>query len=307
MYLLVKSKALRYATPLLAVANSSRGRGEDHFILSGLVLSACSPHSSNEYFNILFFPTIETVYTFVVPSSAITIYSTDLPPEKSCAIPLTGETVALSETWNVGINAFKSSLVVASLTLKAIVPFSSSMTGCSVTNSLSITKSEIFASLLSLPVILSPSKATSTVWPKAATVTPIFILTFPSFTVPLTDVGSVPNNWPNSVVNFRSFWPLKDCTPSFSSTVQGTSISPTNWPANENFFKDNMTCDVWSPDWAIDITWETGSAALPSMDTTKLPLYLPLISVTWSSPFLPLSSSSLQDVNNVAVHNTTNR
>jgi len=38
----------------------------------------------------------------------------------------------------------KVSIVVASLTLKAIVPFSSSMTGCSVTNSLSITKSEIF-------------------------------------------------------------------------------------------------------------------------------------------------------------------
>ncbi len=30
----------------MAVANSSNGRGENHFILSGFFSSACSPHSS---------------------------------------------------------------------------------------------------------------------------------------------------------------------------------------------------------------------------------------------------------------------
>jgi len=137
-------------------------------------------------------PEIKTLYFFIVPSSAVTVYSTFLLFEKSCLTLEAGVTTAFSDTVIEG-NKIKASLAASLLTLKVIVPFSSSITGCSVTTSLSNVKPVILASELSLPVNLVPTKVALTSWFKGApTFTPISILILLPFTVPKILIGQLP-------------------------------------------------------------------------------------------------------------------
>ena len=130
-------------------------------------------------------PEIKTLYFFIVPSSAVTVYSTFLLFEKSCLTLEAGVTTAFSDTVIEG-NKIKASLAASLLTLKVIVPFS-------VTTSLSNVKPVILASELSLPVNLVPTKVALTSWFKGApTFTPISILILLPFTVPKILIGQLP-------------------------------------------------------------------------------------------------------------------
>ena len=177
------------AAPSFDVFNSSLGFG---FQYSDSFPSFVTYQVSKEYFIKEFLTGVFTIYSTTVPSSASTVIVTSF--ERSIALPLSTDVVALSETVNVGttvFNTFASASTAASSTLNVIV-LSSLITGCSITMEFALLdiskeKAVILASLLSEPVRRVPSYTTLTFCSKLPTVASISISTFtaPFEAVPL--------------------------------------------------------------------------------------------------------------------------
>ena len=108
-------------------------------------------------------------------------------------MPVAGVIDAFEEIAIVGTSAANSSFVAPSITLKAILPVASSITGCSVTIvAPSNTKLVIFASELSEPVNLVPLYTTLTFWPNCNTSIFRSASTFPLLMVPATSTLHLP-------------------------------------------------------------------------------------------------------------------